>query len=142
MKALSPEQVARICHEANRAYCLALGDDSQPHWEDAPDWQKASAVEGVKMVWSGKSFNSEQTHNCWLEQKLRDGWTYGAVKDPQKKTHPCLLPYEALSDEQKMKDTLFFGLAMGLSGLMRDRIAQKIAELGASHAVHSRTVVP
>jgi hypothetical protein len=29
------EQIARVAHEVNRAYCQALGDQSQPAWEDA-----------------------------------------------------------------------------------------------------------
>lgn len=44
------EQIARMAHEANRAYCQALGDDSQPAWEDAPEWQalfdSAAAMHG------------------------------------------------------------------------------------------------
>jgi hypothetical protein len=42
---------ARAAHEANRAYCLALGDETQAPWHDAPDWQKESAIEGVAARW-------------------------------------------------------------------------------------------
>lgn len=42
------EMIAKICHEANRAYCQALGDNSQVPWGEAPDWQKQSAVKGVE----------------------------------------------------------------------------------------------
>ena len=41
------EDVAHICHESNRAYCETLGDQSQPPWSEAPDWQKESAVNGL-----------------------------------------------------------------------------------------------
>lgn len=34
------DKIARVCHEVNRAYCQALGDNSQPAWEDAPAWQR------------------------------------------------------------------------------------------------------
>ena len=44
---MKPEQIARVCHEVNRAYCRAIGDESQPAWEDAPDWQQRSAVLGT-----------------------------------------------------------------------------------------------
>ena len=30
---------AKTAHEVNRAYCQGLGDYSQLHWEEAPDWQ-------------------------------------------------------------------------------------------------------
>lgn len=34
------QQIAKVCHEANKAYCETLGDYSQPEWEAAPAWQK------------------------------------------------------------------------------------------------------
>ena len=45
---MKTEDIARICHEANAAYCLSLGDTSQTDWDNAPDWQKKSAINGVK----------------------------------------------------------------------------------------------
>lgn len=42
------EQIARIAHETNRVYCATLGDTSQPAWDDAPDWQRQSAIKGVE----------------------------------------------------------------------------------------------
>ena len=41
------ELIARVCHEANRAYCAALGDASQAEWDKASDWQKDSVRNGV-----------------------------------------------------------------------------------------------
>ena len=41
------ERVARICHEANRAYCQTIGDFSQRPWAEADEWQRKSAIEGV-----------------------------------------------------------------------------------------------
>lgn len=113
IKTLKPvSEIAELCHEANRAYCRIIGDDSQPLWADAPDWQKNSAIDGVKSViesWDndGTGLNPEKQHNKWLSQKLHDGWRYGLVKDAVAKTHPCLLPYDELPVEQQIKDTLF-----------------------------------
>lgn len=42
--------IAALCHEANAAYCRQTGDDSQPNWDDAPDWQKESAITGVTKI--------------------------------------------------------------------------------------------
>ena len=104
--------VARICHEANRVYCESLGDMSQPHWEDAPDWQRNSAIKGVEFhlkiftetgVWPRPS----ASHESWLKQKEEEGWKYGPVKDPDKKEHPCFVSYDELPLEQRTKDSLF-----------------------------------
>jgi hypothetical protein len=41
------EEIAKVAHEVNRAYCQAIGDNSQPTWEEAPGWQRDSAINGV-----------------------------------------------------------------------------------------------
>jgi hypothetical protein len=105
------EQVARICHETNRAYCESIGDTSQPSWETAPEWQKVSARVGVKFhldsLQLGREPSPSASHESWLEQKKADGWKYGTVKNPDKKEHPCFVPYSELPLDQKMKDYLF-----------------------------------
>lgn len=45
-----------------------------------------------------------------MKQKLNDGWRYGEVKSADKKEHPCLIPYESLSEDQKTKDKLFISV--------------------------------
>ena len=100
------EMIAKACHAANKGYCEALGDFSQPSWEDAPQWQKDSAIAGVKFHLSG-DHGPEASHNSWLAQKEAEGWVYGEVKDPVKKEHPCFVPYEQLPVEQKAKDYIF-----------------------------------
>ena len=49
----------------------------------------------------------EQIHESWLAEKIRDGWKYGPVKDPEKKEHPCLVLYGELPASQALKDSLF-----------------------------------
>lgn len=102
------EATARAAHEANRAWCLAYGDDSQLPWDEAPEWQRTSAMHGVRGVLAGNG--PEQSHESWLEEKLRTGWKYGPVKDPEKKEHPCFVPYAELPPEQKAKDQVFVGV--------------------------------
>lgn len=101
------EDIARVCHEANRAYCIALGDDSQLPWDDAPGWQKESAIKGVRFILDNDNATPADSHNSWMLEKARDGWVYGEVKDPEKKTHPCFVPYEQLPVEQRAKDHIF-----------------------------------
>jgi hypothetical protein len=49
----------------------------------------------------------EDSHKNWLAHKVKDGWVYGPVKDVEKKEHPCMVPYEELPLEQRVKDYLF-----------------------------------
>ena len=105
------EQIARIAHETNRAYCETLGDMSQTRWEDAPQWQQESAIKGVQFHLDayarGHHPAPSASHDSWLAQKRADGWVYGPVKDPVAKTHPCVVPYDELPVEQRIKDYLF-----------------------------------
>jgi RyR domain len=126
---ISERQVAAICHEANRRYCVALGDTSQPEWEEAPDWQKNSAIEGVKFVLDNPDAPVSASHDSWLAVKEAEGWKYGAVKDPEKKEHPCYVPYEELPEEQKMKDHLFKGVVESLRSFTH-RLPDSVAATG------------
>lgn len=101
------ETIARACHEVNRAYCAALGDLSQPTWEDAPDWQKNSARAGVTMHLANPNAGPQASHESWMAQKQAEGWIFGAVKRPEAKEHPCMVPFDQLPPEQQAKDYIF-----------------------------------
>lgn len=113
---LSAEAIARVCHEANRAYCRELRDDSQPSWDDAPAWQKESAIAGVAMHLADRATTPQSSHHAWSEHKRERGWVHGPVKDPDAKTHPCLVPFDELPIEQQKKDTLFLAIVRALEG--------------------------
>jgi hypothetical protein len=101
------EATACMCHEVNRVYCESLGDHTQLSWEKAEDWQRSSAIKGVEFALSNPGISSADQHDAWVAYKVREGWTFGLVKDAVKKTHPCLVPYTALPAEQQVKDVLF-----------------------------------
>lgn len=104
---LPVNEIARTAHEINRAYCLAIGDNSQPSWDDAPDWQKTSAINGVSFHIANPGAEPEHSHIEWLKEKEATGWKYGPVKDAEKKEHPSFLPYADLPQTEKVKDYLF-----------------------------------
>jgi ryanodine receptor 2 len=59
------------------------------------------------------------SHAVWAAQRIRDGWTYGPVRDDANRRHPCLVSYEELPeaekeyDRQSVRQTLKVILAMG-----------------------------
>lgn len=101
------ERIARVAHEVNRAYCQALGDNSQPRWEDAPQWQRDSAMLGVQLHTENPDASPAASHESWMAQKAADGWIYGVEKRPDLKQHPCMVPFDALPLEQAAKDFIF-----------------------------------
>lgn len=105
--------IARVCHEANRAIQLETGDPViSPPWDDAPQWQRDSAVNGVESALAGA--RPARLHELWCEEKYADGWVYGEVKDAEAKTHPCLVKYHELPASQKAKDRLFVSIVNAL----------------------------
>ena len=113
------EDIAHVAHDANRAFCLTLGDSSQPFWYAAPEWQRDSAINGVKFHLTNPNSSPSASHENWLAQKEAEGWKYGPVKDADKKEHPCFLPYEDLPIEQQMKDYLFVNIVHTLKSMVK-----------------------
>ena len=112
---MNKEQIARVCHEVNKAYCEALGDNSQQAWHEAPEWQKKSAVVGVEFHLGNPEAKASHSHESWLAEKEKDGWKYGEVKDVEKKEHPCFVPFFKLPEKQKAKDFIFRQVVHSLS---------------------------
>lgn len=111
--------IARICHTVNREYCAALGDMSQKPWEEASQEQRDSVFKGVGFHLTGDK-SPQASHEAWMREKFANGWTYGPVKDEVAKTHPCMLPYEGLPIEQRVKDYLFRGVVLACSPYLEE----------------------
>ncbi len=47
---------------------------------------------------------AKNVHEVWAQNRLNDGWSYGAVRDDANKHHPCLVPYEELPENEKEYD--------------------------------------
>ena len=113
-------EIASVCHEANKELCNALGDGSQRHWMEAEEWQRESAITGVQFCLDNPKASPSANHNSWLKEKREAGWVYGEVKDVEKKTHPCMVPYKDLPKEQQAKDQLFKAIVSALAPLLEE----------------------
>jgi hypothetical protein len=47
---------------------------------------------------------AEEEHDRWMRDKRSQGWTYGQPRDDERKIHPDLQPWAALSVADKDKD--------------------------------------
>ena len=114
---LNPGQIARVCHEANRALQIELNDPAvpvSPPWDEAPESQRSSCIDGVHGH-QAEPLTPAESHAMWLAYKEADGWVWGEVKDEAAKTHPCMVPYEELSENDRIKDLLFSSVVAALS---------------------------
>ena len=108
------EYIAKACHEANKVWCQANGDDTQKHWIEAEQWQRDSAISGVQFKLNNPDAGHDAQHNSWMKEKVDGGWVFGEVKDAEAKTHPCIVPFEQLPEFQQKKDALFCAIVDSL----------------------------
>lgn len=135
-KATRIEILAAACHSAWYAYTvLALGEEGE-RWARAPAWQQRSIREGVRFwddyvdahtqaVARGPreevyAMLAAASHDNWMNLKQVEGWVYGEVKDPEKKTHPCMVPYAELPEAQRKKDEVVLQAYFAVRPLLPD----------------------
>lgn len=106
--------IAKVAHQANKAWCEANGDFSLKDWDQTPENIRNSSILGVTAVVDNPTITSEQIHQKWMDAKVADGYVYGSVKSDTDKTHPCLVPYSELPAHQKTKDALFISVVKAL----------------------------
>jgi hypothetical protein len=107
---LQDVEIARIAHEANRAFCLSHGDFSHRSWNNAEPGVKLSAIEGVRLLRANPHLTPKALHRSWCRTKIAQGYTYGPVKCHRSLKHPCLVPYHRLPEHQQLKDHLFHAI--------------------------------
>lgn len=70
---------------------------------------------------------ARNAHEVWSTARIADGWTWGPVRDDTLKQHPCLVPYEELSEQEKGYDrrtsmeTIRLILALGFDIKRKDK---------------------
>jgi len=79
----------------NRDY---MKKDYKPQPIDTSD---VALPDGLDML---IEYMSKNVHEVWAETRIRQGWTYGPQRDDTLKTHPSLIPYEELPEEEKEFD--------------------------------------
>lgn len=115
---MTKEDIAKVSYAVNRAYCESLGDYSFNPWEEAAEWQKKSCLMGVDFHLANPEATASASHDSWLAQKLLEGWNYG--KDPGKKEHPCMVPFNKLPQQQQSKNFIFSAIVRSLAPFLKE----------------------
>lgn len=110
-------EIAQVAHEINRAYCAALGDNSQKSWAEAEAWQRDASIVQTQLHIGQPTAGASASHDAWMKQKLDDGWVHGAVKDGVAKTHPDIVPFEQLPVTSQAKDAIFRAVVLNLAAI-------------------------
>jgi hypothetical protein len=75
----------------------------------------SQAVAGVQEALRDPGLTAARSHKLWAERMRAEGWTYGEVKDPERRTHPALVPFGELPVGQQAKDRLFIAIVRALA---------------------------
>lgn len=113
MRTYTDEEIARVIHAANAELQRIQGDPvpSLP-WDSETGELRQGVIANV--AWCRGGCTTASIHDRWLADKRAHGWTYGPDKDPERKTHPCMVPYDQLPDYQRDKNRLFIALVRAL----------------------------
>lgn len=118
---MKAEDIAMVCYAVNNAYRISLGEMARVSWDKLPDENKQNLIKAVE-----NPSPPEQQHNVWLENKMIEGWVYDEIENLEEKKSPQLVPYQALSEEQKTKDVLFTTIIESMKGIVADPDTQVI----------------
>ena len=47
---------------------------------------------------------ARNTHEVWAAERMKEGWTWGPVRNDERREHPCLVPYDELPESEKDYD--------------------------------------
>lgn len=70
---------------------------------------------------------ARNAHEVWAQQRMAEGWKYGPSRSDAAREHPCLIPYDDLSESEKdydrnmAQETLKVILALGFRMEKRNR---------------------
>jgi hypothetical protein len=106
------ERRAEFVYEGARIAAIAARCPVIPEpWaerEEAFKTQFLGVIE--KQMGPDRSDSPEELHGTWVEAYLAMGWQYGPERDPERKLHPDLVPYDDLGQLERDKDAVFVAL--------------------------------
>jgi hypothetical protein len=125
---MNREDLAQVCHAANKKLSEAFGDYSHPDWESASQAYKHFYVKGIDDVLTNPNGDGRELHEAWMQNKLKAGWIWGPTTDRPNRIHNCLVPYDDLPPHEKAKDDLFRGIVLALAHLLEDEDVSREGE--------------
>ena len=106
--------IAQVVHAAMREYSAQIGEAVPPMWVNMPTDVQNVVMQGISIIRSTPNTTSLEIHDSWLKGMLGKGWTHGAKKCGDLRTHPCMVSYDELPEVQRVKDDLFRSIVLGL----------------------------
>lgn len=103
---------AIFVYEAARLQAIAVDAPVVPElWPERDDAFRDQFVLYVKKLCHADELPTpEEAHDSWWRAYEVMGWTYGLVRDTEKKTHPDMVAFGDLEQREQDKDAVFLAL--------------------------------
>lgn len=115
-ESITVDEIAELAYEAARAWCIIIGEVPMPPWVEGTPQIREKTADGVRSLLANPAASLSTQHDWWMAARAADGWQYGEVKDPEKKTHPNMVPFDQLPWDQQVKDRLFRHIVHAIIG--------------------------
>ncbi len=106
--------IAGVCHGAIRNWLSGIELADGTAWLDLEPWIRTDYIRAVSYVVDrytlGEKTTERQLHEEWVEHRKAHGWRYGEKKCVKTRLDPVLLPWEELTEIQKLRDRLFLNI--------------------------------
>lgn len=73
-------------------------NDYIPHPVDTSDVELPKSLDPLVEAMA------KNVHEVWSKTRISQGWSYGPERNDKLKQHPCLVPYEELTEEEREYD--------------------------------------
>ena len=105
---MKEEKITELVYEAARLEAEWSKRSIVPEkWEDRDEKFRNQMINVVKKYLSQENLPTpEEAHNSWMDAYFKMGWKYGKERDVDKKTHPDLLPFYNLPQDERDKDAI------------------------------------
>ena len=113
--------ITKIVYEAARLEAKWSGRSVVPEpWEERDEDFRDQMIEVVEdYLKMDKLPTPEEAHDSWVKAYEKMGWKYGEKRDPVLKTHPDMVPFDALPLDEQQKDAIFLAFVYVARELLR-----------------------
>jgi hypothetical protein len=106
------ERQAIFVYEGARMQAAAVDAPVVPEpWPDRDEAFRTQFLGVIEMMCGpARKTSPEELHDDWVRAYEAMDWRYGPVRDPERKTHPDMVPFDQLEQREQDKDAVFVAL--------------------------------
>ena len=106
------ERRAWSVYEAARlAASAALAPIVPEPWAQRDEAFRSQFIEVIRReAGPNRKADPRELHEDWVRAYEAMGWQYGPERDPERRTHPDMVPYDDLGQLERDKDAVFVAL--------------------------------